>query len=251
MTTRLAAPPLEVSDAQRVALERMARSSSLPHRSVVQAKALLASADGVAIYEVARRLGVASNSVRSWRRRFAKLGVDGVGVIAPGRGRRSWLAEGTVSEVVRVTLEETPDDGSTQWSTRTLAKRLGIGKDTVARIWADHHLKPWRVETFKVSTDPELDLLPESFVRWSRSIRRSLVTPTARRSTSCLCFAMTQPPAQSERIHALSHHPVRWKPPRLQSSRSGRCRNTLERGSASRQPAATAASSATPSTWGP
>jgi len=157
MTTRLAAPPLEVSDAQRVALEGMARSSSLPHRSVVQARALLLSADGVAIYEVARRLGVASNSVRSWRRRFAKLGVDGVGVIAPGRGRRSWLAEGTVSEVVRVTLEETPDDGSTQWSTRTLAKRLGIGKDTVARIWADHHLKPWRVETFKVSTDPEFE----------------------------------------------------------------------------------------------
>ena len=51
------------------------------------------------------------------------------------------------------------------------------------------------------------DLLPEYFVRWSRSIRRSLVTPTTRRSTSCLCFAMTQPPAQSERIHALNHHP--------------------------------------------
>ena len=153
MTTRLAAPPLEVSDAQRVALERMARSSSLPHRSVVQAKALLLSADGVWIYEVARRLGVASNSVRSWRRRFAESGVDGVGVIAPGRGRRSWLAEGTVAGVVRVTLEETPDDGSTQWSTRTLARRLGIGKDTVARIWADHHLKPWRVETL----DPEFE----------------------------------------------------------------------------------------------
>jgi transposase len=148
---------LEVSDAQRVALEGMARSSSLPHRCVVQAKALLLSADGVAIYEVARRLGVASNSVRSWRRRFAESGVDGVGVIAPGRGRKSWLAEGTVTEVVRVTLEEIPDDGSTQWSTRTLAKRLGIGKDTVARIWADHHLKPWRVETFKVSTDPDFE----------------------------------------------------------------------------------------------
>jgi transposase len=152
-----AAPPLEVSYAQRVALERMARSSSLPHRSVVHAKALLLSADGVAIYEVARQLQVASNSVRSWRRRFAELGVDGVGVIAPGRGRKSWLEEGTVTEVVRVTLEELPDDGSTQWSTRTLAKRLGIGKDTVARIWANHHLKPWRTDTFKVSADPHFE----------------------------------------------------------------------------------------------
>ena len=70
MTVMLAAPPLPVSDEQRAQLERMARSSSLPHRSVLQAKALLLSADGVAIYEVARRLQVASNSVRAWRRRF-------------------------------------------------------------------------------------------------------------------------------------------------------------------------------------
>jgi transposase len=157
MSTLFAAPPLEVSAEQRVGLERMARSSSLPHRSVVQAKALLLSADGVAIYEVARQLRVASNSVRSWRRRFTELGVEGVGVIAPGRGRKSWLEEGTVAEVVRVTLEELPDDGSTHWSTRTLAKRLGIGKDTVARIWADHHLKPWRTDTFKVSADPHFE----------------------------------------------------------------------------------------------
>ncbi len=45
--------------------------------------------------------------------RFAATGVDGVGVIAKGRGRKSWLPEGTVAEVVRVTLEETPDDTST------------------------------------------------------------------------------------------------------------------------------------------
>jgi transposase len=117
----------------------------------------LLSADGVAIYEIARRLGVASNSVRTWRRRFAEQGVEGVGVIAPGRGRKSWLEEGTVALVVRVTLEELPDDGSTHWSTRTLAKRLGIGKDTVARIWANHNLKPWRTDTFKVSSDPRFE----------------------------------------------------------------------------------------------
>lgn len=135
----------------------MARSSSLPHRTVLQAKALLMSADGVAVYEVARRLGVASNSVRSWRRRFEQEGVDGVGRIAPGRGRKSWLPEGTVAAVVHDTLHEKPDDGSTEWSTRTMAERFGIGKDTVARIWRDHNLRPWRRETFKVSNDPHFE----------------------------------------------------------------------------------------------
>jgi transposase len=157
MTVMLAAPPLSVSDKQRRELERIARSSSMPHRSVLQAKALLLSADGIAIYEVARRLHVASNSVRRWRRRFEVEGLESVGRIAPGRGRRSWLPEGAVAEVVRVTLEEQPDDGSTHWTTRTLAERLGVGKDTVARVWKRHNLKPWKTETYKVSTDPHFE----------------------------------------------------------------------------------------------
>jgi transposase-like protein len=124
---------------------------------VLQARALLMSADGEAIYEVARKLDVASNSVRRWRRRFAADGVEGIGVIAPGRGRRSWLPEGTVAKVVSVTMNELPDDGSTQWSSRSLAKHLGISKDTVARIWKDHGLQSWKTDTFKVSTDPHFE----------------------------------------------------------------------------------------------
>jgi len=147
------AAALVVSVEQRASLERMARSPSLPHRKVTQAKALLLAADGVATNEVARRCATTAESVRAWRRRFESEGVEGVGRIAPGRGRKSWLPEGTVAEVVRVTREEKPDDTSTHWTTRTLAERFGIGKDTVARIWRDHRLKPWRVETFKVSTD--------------------------------------------------------------------------------------------------
>jgi transposase len=151
------AAPLAMSDGQRASLERMAGSSSLPHRKVVQARALLLAADGVATNEVARWCQVTDDSVRAWRRRFEVDGVDGVGRIAPGRGRRSWLPEGTVAEVVRVTREERPDDDATHWTTRTLAERFGIGKDTVARIWRDHGLKPWRVDTFKVSNDPRFE----------------------------------------------------------------------------------------------
>src|SRR3712207_5522065 len=153
----MTAPPLEMSDEQRAALEHMARSTSLPHRKVVQAQALLLAAEGVATNEVARRCGTTDDSVRAWRRRFEDEGVGGVGRIAPGRGRRSWLPAGTVAEVVRVTLHERPSDESTHWTTRTLARHLGVGKDTVARIWRDHDLKPWRVDRFKLSTDPRFE----------------------------------------------------------------------------------------------
>ena len=146
-----------VTSEQREILRRLSRSSSLPHRTVLQAKALLLSANGEAIYEVSRQLQVAPNSVRQWRRRFEEEGVDAVGVIAPGRGRTSWLPEGTVAEVVSLTMNELPEDGSTQWSTRTMALRVGVSKDTVARIWKDHGLKPWKTDTFKVSSDPHFE----------------------------------------------------------------------------------------------
>ena len=38
-----------------------------------------------------------------------------------------------------------------------MADRFGIGKDSVARIWRDHNLKPWKVCTFKVSNDPHFE----------------------------------------------------------------------------------------------
>ena len=151
------APALHLTRGQRTALEQIARSSSQPHRAVRQARALLLAGEGLANEEIARRSGVSSNTVRAWRDRFMERGVDGIGVIDPGRGRRSWLPEGTVAEVVRLTMTETPADTSTHWTTRTLAERLGIGKDTVARIWRDHNLKPWKLETFKVSTDPDFE----------------------------------------------------------------------------------------------
>ena len=201
------APSLSVSSEQRGSLEKMARSTSLPHRGVVQAKALLWAADGVANEEIARRCGVDSDAVRRWRRRFSELGVAGVGVIAKGRGRRSWLLEGTVAEVVRVTLEETPDDTSTHWTTRSLAKRFGIGKDTVARIWQDHHLQPWKVDTFKISTDPRFEEKLVDVVGLYLDPPERAVVFSFDEKTQCQALDRTQPslPMKPGRAGTMTH----------------------------------------------
>ncbi len=94
---------LSITDEQRGELGRMAVSTSLPHRQVVQARALLWAADGLANEEIARRCEVDSEAVRRWRSRFAEKGVDGVGITAKGRGRKSNLPAGTVEEVLRLT----------------------------------------------------------------------------------------------------------------------------------------------------
>lgn len=153
----MTAEPLAMTAEQRSVLEEVARATSAPYRKVLQARALLLAADGVGTNEVARRVGTTDDSVRAWRRRFETEGVEGVGRIAPGRGRRSWLPAGTTAEIVRVTLQESPPDESTHWTTRTLAEHLGVGKDTVARVWRDHKLKPWQIETFKLSNDPDFE----------------------------------------------------------------------------------------------
>ncbi len=85
----MTAPALSLTAMQRAELAPMAASSSLPHRQVVQAKALLLAADGAANQEIARRCQVEPDTVRRWRSRFAEQGVDGVGKIAKGRGRTS------------------------------------------------------------------------------------------------------------------------------------------------------------------
>jgi transposase len=153
----MVAAALVASVEQRAELERMAASTSLPHRQVVQARGLLWACEGIANDEIGRRCGVDSDAVRRWRSRFISEGIAGVGRIAIGRGRKPSLAPGTVAEVLRLTHRELPADGSTHWSTRTMAARVGIGKDSVAKIWADHGLKPWKVDTFKVSNDPRFE----------------------------------------------------------------------------------------------
>src|ERR1035437_5340760 len=129
----MTAPALSVTQTQRAQLQKMAASTTLPHRTVVQAKALLWAAQGLANQEIARRCEVDSDSVRRWRARFADTGADGGGVIARGGGRKPALPEGTVAEIVRVTCHESPDDISTHWTTRSLAIRFGIGKDAIDR----------------------------------------------------------------------------------------------------------------------
>ena len=135
----------------------MAGSGSEPHRRVVRAGALLALADGASVRSVARGLGCHQDTVRAWRDRFLESGPDGVGAVAPGRGRKPGIPEAVVEAIVSDTLHGAPDDGSACWSTRAMAARHGVGKDTVARIWRARGLRPWLADVFKLSKDPDFE----------------------------------------------------------------------------------------------
>jgi len=198
---------MEVTAEARGELERLARSEVEPYRKVIQARALLMLADGVSIRATARELGTWPKTVMRWRDKFKAGGAGSVGTIGPGRGRKSWLEEGTVPKVVHDTLHVLPDDGSTHWTTRLMAKRHGIGKDTVARIWRDHNLKPWKVATFKISTDPHFeDKLVDVVGLYLNPPERAVVFSFDEK-TQCQALDRTQPslPMTPGRAGTMTH----------------------------------------------
>lgn len=198
---------MEVSPEARVELERMARSSRLPHRKVVQATALLELADGRSVRSTAKLLRTYPNTVASWRDRFMEAGVAGVGVIAPGRGRKPEIPAETVEAIVHDTLHTVPDDGSACWSTRSLGARHGVGKDTVQRIWKARNLRPWQVDTFKLSNDPDFEAKLVDVVGLYLDPPERAVVFSFDEKTQCQALDRTQPslPIKPGRGRTMTH----------------------------------------------
>lgn len=150
------APPLALTPEDKAALEKIAASPSLPHRTVREAKGLLMASEGIANERTAQALGVSRSTVLSWRRQFPTDGVMWVGKVHKGRGRKPTIPQAKVDQIVHDTLHTAPPD-ATQWSVRSMARHAGICKSTVQEIWSSRGIKPHRVETFKLSNDPKFE----------------------------------------------------------------------------------------------
>ena len=112
---------------------------------------VLLSSEGKANSEIAEELGVCAHTVGKWRSRFVRFRLAGLGD-APRPKESLRLSDQKVAAIVRKTLETKPK-GRTHWSSRLLAKQVGVSQSTVSRIWRAFRLKPHRQETFSLSTD--------------------------------------------------------------------------------------------------
>jgi transposase len=148
------AGPLLLGEGDRVELERLTRSSTVPAAMARRARIVLLAADGVANYAIAERVGATRPTVNLWRSRYAERGLAGlVEEQRPGRPRTVDRAK-----IIAATLTPPPKSlGVTHWWSRLLAPRLGVNHATVAAVWAEYGVKPWKADTFKFSTDPELE----------------------------------------------------------------------------------------------
>jgi transposase len=132
----------------------LTRSSSGGAGLAARVRIVLLAADGTPNVEIARLVGVSRPTVNAWRTRYAERGLAGLADEKRSGRKRSVDQRRIVAE----TLTPPPASlGVTHWSSRLLAKRLGTSHVTVAEAWKRYGVKPWKAETFKFSTDPELE----------------------------------------------------------------------------------------------
>ena len=148
------AESLPLRDGDRAELERLTRSATVSAGVAQRARIVLLAADGVANQVIAERVAVSRPTVNLWRSRYAQSGLAGLAAIRPpGRPRSVDRAK-----IIAATLTPPPKSlGVTHWSSRLLAPRLGVDHATVAAVWKEYGVKPWKAETFKFSTDPQLE----------------------------------------------------------------------------------------------
>ena len=151
------AAPLVLREGDRSRLEGLTRSSAIRAGLAQRARIVLLASQGLPNAEIARRTGTSRPTVINWRNRYEAVGVAGLADLARS-GRPAEIDEiGVVVATLADDARPPQHLAVTHWSARLLATELGISFATVARIWRKWNLQPWRSQTFKFSTDPELD----------------------------------------------------------------------------------------------
>ena len=134
-------------------LEAWTRRRTTAQALALRARIVLTAAGQLTNREIAVVEGVSPPTVTKWRNRFAARRLEGL-LDEPRPGRPRTVTDEQVERVVITTLESKPKN-ATHWSTRSMAKEVGVTADAVMRIWHAFGLQPHRQQTWKLSKDPQ------------------------------------------------------------------------------------------------
>lgn len=143
---------LIMTEDEKRTLEAWIRARTTVQRMVLRARICLLASAGHSNNAIAKELNTSRPTVLLWRNRFKERGLVGLSEDAPHGASSRRLDSGKVRSIVEATIRTKPED-ATQWSTRSLAKKMGVSHSSIARIWNAHGLQPHRTKTFKLSTD--------------------------------------------------------------------------------------------------
>ena len=145
---------LELSEIQRLALQRIVNSPTSEQRMVRRARIILSRANGLSQVQTAKEVGVRQRIVSKWESRFCASGIEGLEE-AKRSGRKASLPPKVRESII--TDATKPPRPRKRWSLRTMAKAKGVSPATVHRLWKANELKPHLTRTFKVSNDPHFE----------------------------------------------------------------------------------------------
>src|SRR5579871_6723721 len=123
------AVPIELSEAEREQLEAWTRRRTSAQALAQRSRIVLLAAEGLKNTEIAQRLQIKRGTAATWRSRFAVDRLDGL-VDEPRPGRPRTITDEQVEEVIVKTLESAPRD-ATHWSTRSMAREVGLTQSAV------------------------------------------------------------------------------------------------------------------------
>ena len=168
---------LVLSEEERSELTSLAARRNTTQALALRARIVLRCASGAENQRVAADLRIDKTTVGKWRRRFVERRIDGLRD-EPRSGAPRTVADARIEAVIVRTLESQPPD-ATHWSSRGMARASGLSVSTVQRIWRAFGLQPHRLETFKLSTDPD-------FVAKVRDVVGLYVSPPAHAIVLCV-----------------------------------------------------------------
>lgn len=169
--------PLHVTSEEREKLTMLARRPKTGQAMAMRARIVLGCDEGLSNDAVAKKLHITGATVCKWRERFRVSRLEGL-LDEPRPGAPRSITDKQVEAVVTKTLESMPAN-STHWSTRRMAKKVGLSQTAVVRIWHAFGLQPHRVENFKFSKDPQ-------FVEKVRDIVGLYMNPPDRAIVLCV-----------------------------------------------------------------
>lgn len=116
---------------------------------------ILMLADGASFRAITTTVGCYPDYINRWKQRFEQDGLPGLH--ARYRGQLARVRTPAMEARILARTQQRPPDGSTHWSTRKLAKVLGVSHVLVARVWRRAGLQPHRLERYMLSDDPDFE----------------------------------------------------------------------------------------------
>lgn len=197
------AKPLPLRGGDREILESMTRGKAVGASLALRARTVLLAADGFSNVRIGEITGFSDPTVRRWRNRYQEHGVQGLDdVQRPGKPKKiDELA--LVADTLANDGKPPAELGISHWSARIMAERHGISFSSVARIWRRWKIQPHRIETFKFSTDPELESTLRDVVGLYMSPPENAVVVSVDEKTQIQALSRTGPAQPMSPTHPM------------------------------------------------